>query len=155
MDKKKKKKPPQTRKQRNEQYQKNTLTRELKPTEDALVRTLCCLHPPPSGKGPPGAFQPGVQSSCLVLWTSPPRASSLGPRVCVCALEPQARLLTGPGLPAGSGGTGCVSGGRGWFRVAGCRGSGPVQAEDPWVAPFQAFSSLLRPHRTLCFLTPK
>ncbi|KAK1335744.1 hypothetical protein QTO34_003538 [Cnephaeus nilssonii] len=43
MYKKKKKKPLQTRKQRNEQYQKNNMLRELKSTEDALVRKLCCL----------------------------------------------------------------------------------------------------------------
>ncbi|XP_008144939.2 cytosolic carboxypeptidase 2 isoform X1 [Eptesicus fuscus] len=38
MYKKKKKKPLQTRKQRNEQYQKNNMIRELKSTEDALKR---------------------------------------------------------------------------------------------------------------------
>lgn len=40
MYKKKKKKPLQTRKQRNEQYQKNNLMRELKLTEDVPVRRL-------------------------------------------------------------------------------------------------------------------
>nr|XP_019599256.1 PREDICTED: cytosolic carboxypeptidase 2 isoform X6 [Rhinolophus sinicus] len=45
MYKKKKKKPLQTRKQRNEQYQKNNMIRAFKSTEYAPVRKLCCVCP--------------------------------------------------------------------------------------------------------------
>lgn len=78
MHKKKKQKPLQTRKQRNEQYQRNNLIRELKSTEDTPVRKLCCL--PLSGESVlHGGSRTGVK-----VYSKPEREWGVGQGEACC-----------------------------------------------------------------------
>lgn len=145
MLKKKKKKLLQTRKQRNEQYQKNYLMRELKLTEDTPVRKPCYLilllviiFHRGSRKKSWSLLQPKMEGwrwrGDFVFWGQSPSMDPMNISGQVLALPPR----SSPMLWSGTESLGCdqawVSKGGRWCCRSGCSnwGSGLVHVKDTW-----------------------